>query len=215
MFLGRLKVLLRLNKDVWDYLENGIGIIHVGANEGQEAAFYAAKNMHVLWIEALPEAYIKLSDNITKYNNQKAINALIHEKSGLAVDFMCDGVMSSIYEYSDYAQLWGMSNERKKITLITKTLDEIMVNEAANLYDTLVLDVQGAELAVLKGACNTLKKINRVIAEARTFSFYEDECKLRDIDKYLKERGFRIKYKKAIRWIPGVGTEYNCIWIRV
>ena len=46
------------------------GIIHVGANVGQEADEYQPRD--VVWIEPIPSVFLKLQGNILKYKNQIA-----------------------------------------------------------------------------------------------------------------------------------------------
>jgi hypothetical protein len=39
------------------YLRKVRGVIHVGANEGQERDLYAAFGLNVIWIEPIPEVF--------------------------------------------------------------------------------------------------------------------------------------------------------------
>ena len=47
-----------------DFLSEVTGLIHVGANSGQERDIYAAKGLSVLWIEALLDVFADLETNI-------------------------------------------------------------------------------------------------------------------------------------------------------
>lgn len=38
-----------------EYLNDVIGVVHVGANDGEEMTLYSGKN--VLWVEADPDTY--------------------------------------------------------------------------------------------------------------------------------------------------------------
>mgnify|MGYP000920124065 CR=1 FL=1 len=51
------------------------GIIHIGANGGQEADTYYNRGNNVIWIEASPFVMPTLLNRIAKYENQKAIQA--------------------------------------------------------------------------------------------------------------------------------------------
>ncbi len=51
------------------------GLIHVGANEGQERDAYAARNLSVLWIEALPNVREVLSDKLSGSPKQRSVSA--------------------------------------------------------------------------------------------------------------------------------------------
>jgi len=62
------------------YLKRVTGIIHVGANLGQERELYAKYKLKVLWIEPLPHIFEKLRENIRGFPDQIAINHLITDK---------------------------------------------------------------------------------------------------------------------------------------
>ena len=55
------------------FLRECRGVIHVGANTGRERDVYKKHGLRVLWIEANPEAFKVLFENIKNYKNQKAI----------------------------------------------------------------------------------------------------------------------------------------------
>ena len=65
-----------------------------------------------------------------------------------------DGMLSSIFDFDQHGSIWlelGMSGQ---ITLKSATLATLLkINEVeVGLYKTLVMDVQGSELLVLRGA---------------------------------------------------------------
>lgn len=57
-------------------------------------------------------------------------------------------------------------------------------------YNLLMMDVQGAEGLVLKGAEETLKHIDLIYTEINTGQTYEGNMELPEMDEYLAERGF-------------------------
>lgn len=63
------------------FLKHITGVMHIGANTGQERDLYKKYNLNVLWIEPIPKIYEKLEKNIKGYKNQKAIKALITDKN--------------------------------------------------------------------------------------------------------------------------------------
>ncbi|WCJ59683.1 FkbM family methyltransferase [Fontisphaera persica] len=89
-----------------------------------------------------------------------------------------------------------------------------MLENCSQIYDTIIIDVQGAELEVLKGAKKTLKKIKYIITEASDYSAYKGCCTLNELADYLRMHGFRIKTKRKVRWKPGVGGEYDVMFVR-
>ena len=72
-------------------------------------------------------------------------------------------------------------------------LDSLFVSKGIQPsdYPALVMDVQGAELLVLKGAGQMLGEFRFVKAEAADFESYIDCAKLEDLRQYLEPWGFR------------------------
>lgn len=53
------------------FLRKVRGIIHVGANEGQEWDLYAIFGLNVIWIEPIPEVFRTLKRNISAFPLQQ------------------------------------------------------------------------------------------------------------------------------------------------
>lgn len=69
----------------------------------------------------------------------------------------------------------------------TKRLDDLP--EVAET-DLLKLDIQGAELDVLKGAANLLKRVVVISTEVEFVPLYKDQPLFADVDAYLRSQGF-------------------------
>jgi FkbM family methyltransferase len=140
-----------------NFLKNSIGVIHIGANSGQEKDHYTKLRVErVIWIEADPEIYEILLRNIKNYKNFKAYNYLVTDKNKKKVKFNIannDSNSSSMFELKDSRILYPSLNYTKSILLNSKNLKTIVNEKKINLnnFDSLVLDVQGAELKILKG----------------------------------------------------------------
>ncbi len=61
-------------------LQKSTGVFHFGAHRGTEAAVYEWFGKKVLWVEALPDIFIELKDNIYKHYQQKAICAVLGDE---------------------------------------------------------------------------------------------------------------------------------------
>src|SRR5258708_4112392 len=94
-------------KDSW--LRRVKNIVHVGANAGQEAPLYAARNLGVLWIEPIPSVFLELADNIKFYPKQTACQALVSDVNGKGVTLNIasnGGQSSSIFELAEHKDIW-------------------------------------------------------------------------------------------------------------
>lgn len=179
----------------YEFIKDSKGVIHVGANTGQARDIYAAHNLPVVWIEALPDAFSKLIENIARYPNQRALQCLIADKEGDPTNFYVannDGQSSSLFEFGEHTRIWPEIKYTDRIKLMPTTLQLALLRHSIDVseYDTLIMDVQGAELLVLKGAGDLLDKFKFIRAEACDFELYKGGCQLKDLDEYLMPRGF-------------------------
>lgn len=73
-------------------------------------------------------------------------------------------------------------------------LDQLLAaNKVTLSTDTLLkLDVQGAELKVLKGGSETLKSVSHILCEVNLQSLYEGQASFIDILLYLQDKSFQL-----------------------
>ena len=76
--LRRIKALFTRNPD--RFLKKVTGLIHVGANSGQERNLYQKHGLRVIWIEPIPEVFQKLTANLNGYPAQRAFQYLVTDK---------------------------------------------------------------------------------------------------------------------------------------
>ena len=88
-----------------------------------------------------------------------------------------------------------------ELTIQTITADEIIVNlckegqgKLVDNIDTLYIDVQGAELDVLKGAQEYLRKAKFIFAEVSHGGLYEGGTSLRPLIEFLEEHRFKLAF---------------------
>jgi FkbM family methyltransferase len=178
------------------FLNSISGVIHVGANAGQERDLYDGYGLRVLWIEPAPEVFRRLQSSIANYKRQQCIQALITDVDNREYDFHLannDGQSSSILEFKGHKDLWPEIGYLNSITLKGRTLpsllDEHNINPAH--FEALVMDTQGSELLVLKGADSILNNFRFISTEVADFESYAGCCTVDEIDSFLKIRNFR------------------------
>ena len=83
-------------------------------------------------------------------------------------------------------------NESHRVKLQSKTLDTIVKERNLPAPDLIKIDVQGAEIDVLKGATETLKSVTDLILEAQVVE-YNKGAPLRDeVISYVESIGFKL-----------------------
>jgi FkbM family methyltransferase len=188
------------------------GIIHIGANGGQEADAYYNSGNNVIWIEASPFVMPTLLNRIAKYENQKAIQALVTDKDGIEYDFLCDknnaGQSSSLFDFHLHTKMFPKVVMGESIKLIGKTLPTILKENNINLeeYKHINMDVEGAELLVLKGTVDILNNFETIILEATDFESRVGQPFLKDIDEFMSSHNFVASNKRKIHHADGVNV---------
>lgn len=193
------------------------GVIHVGANDGEERQVYARHKLNVLWIEPLADAFARLTENIRPYPRQRAIQSLLAEHAGETVEFNVsneNGVASSILPMAECSDIWPLIVYQGKLRLTTSTLDAVMKTVDPQLYDGIVLDTQGSELLVLKGGTQTLKNIRFIRTEVGDFNAYADCPRPADFSRFLSQFGFQERRRRTLAEHPNGGRYYDIDFVR-
>jgi len=199
------------------FLRKSKGVIHIGAHLAEEAKLYSAKNLNVLWIEPNPELFVKIGENIANYSNQRALCRLVTDTDDKDFPFHItnnEGISSSIFELAGNTKLWPKVASERTVTLKSITLASLIEREGLDLdlYDGLVMDVQGAELLVLKGATSILSRFKFIKAEAADFELYSGCCQLSDLDVFLSRHNFRRIVTSRYRYEKSVGSCYDVVY---
>lgn len=179
----------------WRFLAHANGVIHVGAHMGQEAALYESHELPVVWVEANPEVFQVLETNLADRPGQRAVRALVTDREGEDVTFFVAsnaGGSSSILELGEHRDVWPQVHFVGGKQLTTTTLASLAASEGilGHPYDALVLDTQGSELLVLRGAGALLSHISWILVEVADFEAYTDCCQVDDIEGFLRPLGF-------------------------
>jgi FkbM family methyltransferase len=203
------------------YLRNVSGLIHVGANYGQERRYYWLLGLDVLWVEPIREVYEQLTDNIAKYPRQRALNALLSDEKGKEFEFRIannGGASSSILPLEEHAELFPdvVYVENRKMT--STTLSDL-VNEGQidlSRYQALTIDTEGAELFVLNGARSILSHFEYVKCEAADFQSRSGNPTVDQLDEVMRSVGFEQIGRRDFGKGPNnVGTNWDITWKKV
>ncbi len=189
--------------------ESTRGVLHIGGHRGQEATIYARAKARVLWFEALESVYSDLKNILKDFPEQEAVHALLGNEEKFVSFHIAsnDGMSSSIYPFADNNGFDLSMTE--SVQLKMKRLDTLLTREQAENYPHWVVDVQGAELAVLQGAGRLLDSCQTIDVEVSTFDVYEGGVNFTELDTFLKLEGF------LSLWQPMGRTHENLLYVRV
>lgn len=213
------KILNRIGRKP-DFFHSDVkGIIHIGANEGQERAEYDRHGLAVVWIEPIPEVFAKLEENLKAFPKQQALNELVTEVDGKEYQFNVasnNGASSSILEMGGHTELYPKISYTRTLTLKGITLPALIEREGwqPGTYDALVLDTQGSELSILRSAGPALKQFRYVATEVADFRAYQGCCTLQEVDDFMTSQGFKRSASMRFACKPGLGSYFNVTYSR-
>lgn len=180
------------------------GILHVGANEGQEAEMYDQLGVkNVIWVEAIPEVFAKLQKNIAKYPGQSAILACVGDQDGKEVVFNVannDGQSSSYLQFGTHAKVHPTVKYVRQEKMVMRRLDSLLMMELEYFEPCsgwfLNMDLQGVELDALRGMGSLLHDFDWAYIEVNAEPLYEGCALVQEVDDYLAKFKFLPKETK-------------------
>jgi FkbM family methyltransferase len=215
--LRRLRRLFEPDRNA--FLRSAHGVVHVGANIGQERRLYARYDLDVLWIEPIPEVFAALRANIAGFPRQRALEYLVTDRDGAEYEFHVAnnrGESSSILDLKEHRDVWPGVKFTNTIKLRSTTLASLLARERidpAN-YDALVMDTQGSELLVLRGSEPVLASFRFIKTEVPDFEAYAGCAQLEDIEAFLTGRGFAELSRHRFASRAAGGHYYDVVYAR-
>ena len=177
------------------YQSNIKGVYHIGAHEMEENNIYFELGVNtVLWFEANPKIYEKVKPNLSYISTQNIYNELLSDVDGQEVEFYItnNGQSSSMLKLKEHKKYYPNIVVSEVIPLKTKKMSTFIKEEAIDTskYNFINVDVQGAELKVIKGFEQYLDTIDFVYAEVNNEELYEGCPMMSEIDDFLKTHNF-------------------------
>lgn len=201
------------------FLAGARGVVHVGANSGRERDLYARHGLRVIWIEPIPEVFEALKANLAAYDLQRAFCALITDVDGAEYAFNIasnHGASSSILDLGMHRDIWPGVVYEGVVMLRSATLPALLAREAIDVseYDVMVLDTQGSELHVLRGAATILRGFRYIKVEVADFESYANCCRVTDVERFMALYGFHEVDRERFAGRPEIGWYYNIVYAR-
>lgn len=176
------------------------GVIVVGAHWGEEHEVYLKCGIKkIVYIEPCAEQFSKLESKFKHNQDVLLFNVACGNYSGqvtMNIETANNGQSNSILTPAKHLQAHPeIKFNGTEIVDICK-LDDLEFDRSE--YDMLMMDCQGYEHEVLKGAIATLKHIKVVYTEVNTDELYEKCAQTSDIKRLLP--GFRVVHTSMTRW---------------
>lgn len=183
-------MLIDLKKAVQKHRMQVNGVIHVGAHYGQEYKDYAAAGItDIVFIEPCSKAFKVLQDTFRQTPGVTLINSACGSEFSVAtmnVEQANQGMSNSLLKPAKHLEQYPSIQFTETEEVEVRRLDEI-VQHLGFKGNLLVMDVQGYELEVLKGAWKTLQNIDYVYCEINRDEVYEGCAKVWELDAFLED----------------------------
>ncbi|QFY88664.1 FkbM family methyltransferase [Magnetovirga frankeli] len=174
-------------------------VFDVGANEGQSIEKYhqLCTSATIYSFEPNPLAWDKLQESYGHNSKVKLFKKGLNEQSGLC-SFFVTRELSASSLFQPEVKLQRLSKDRKydfeEIKVDCITLDKFSIMFGIDQIDILKIDVQGAELNVLKGACNLLSRgsISVIFLEITFAETYVNQMQLIDLLSFIEQHNYKI-----------------------
>lgn len=163
-------------------------ILEVGAHHGAYAVtlgkLVEAKGGRVVALEPNPESYRILSENISLNGLENCVtplNLAAMEKAG-QIKITLEGGQSSIKD---------CSNNSVGVTVSGKPLSEIIKIENLSYISLMIVDVEGAELPVLKSFPWDSVPVETILCELHPYAWPQFSYDGKEMSEFLKSRKYR------------------------
>ncbi len=179
-----------------------IGVVHVGADVGQEVAQYFSYGFeNIILIEANPDSHAILGSKFSDNPNIRIFNYAVCDVEGV-IDFHIHTSRSgntepaSILPMKRFKEIVKTLHTPKTVQVPAITLDALFERHqiAHGGYNFLNIDIQGAELLALKGATSLFPSIDAIVSEVNLIEMYEGGSLEHDIVGFLGKHGYERKH---------------------
>lgn len=188
--------------------EERVVFFDIGACEGESSIRYARlfPNAVIYTFEPLPSNFELVLSNIKHYkiNSIHPVQLCLSDSAGETTFYVSSGKpdhaedenwdygnkSSSLLAPEKTKELHSWLKFENAITVQTSTLQQFCTENDIDHIDFIHMDVQGAELMVLKGAKDFIQHINMVWLEVEAVELYKGQPLKRDVEDFMKTNGF-------------------------
>jgi FkbM family methyltransferase len=181
-------------------------IFEIGSCDGTDAIRYgkAFPNAKVYAFEPVPANFQKILKNI---DEQKSANvsgfalAMSNTTGESSMHISSTGTggngsdeagnkSSSLLAPDKHLEVYPWCKFENTITVKTDTIENFCRTRSINSIEFIHLDVQGAELMVLKGAGNFIHQIKSIWLEVEHIALYKDQPLHQEVEAFMQSHGF-------------------------
>jgi 2-O-methyltransferase len=184
-------------------------IVEAGAHNGVDTFEMARKwpHGHIFAFEPIPSLHQAVRARIDGLSNAACYPLALSDRSGTAEFFVSGGGSdgsSSLLRPTGHLTSFPEVSFDETISVPVTTLDEWSAANGVKHVDFLWLDLQGGELAALRGAERLLRTVKLVYTEVLLAPLYDGAPLYPEVSSWMSERGFHV-IREELPW-PEVGN---------
>jgi len=166
-------------------------VVDLGANEGYYALGMKANNpqLKIISVEPAPETFQILKKNIrgNRLKDVVLINKAVSSKNGkISFEIVPEVTAIGSLNIGLQKRSWLDKKKIKKITVSSITLPELCRQLKINKIDILKIDVEGAELDILKSSRSIMKHVKKAVIEKHAPQI------TKGCIEFMKNNGFKL-----------------------
>jgi 2-O-methyltransferase len=186
-------------------------ILEIGCHDGTNTLWFLEifNSPKIFCFEPDPRAASRFKQNIGNSPEISLFEYAIGNKNGKTTFYMSSGRESeampegwdcsgSIRKPKNHLKVHPWCKFEKNIIIETKTLDTWRKEQGIEKIDFIWMDVQGAEIDVIRGGRNTLKNTRYLYTEYNDKELYEGQISLKRLLKELVEFDVIVRYPDDI-----------------
>lgn len=183
-------------------------VVDVGANVGQfavaSAKLFPGARVHSF--EPVPECTEELRQNVSGLANVTVYPLALGGGEGeLQFYVNSHSHSSSALPLAEaHRDAFPQAREERAIEVEVSTLDRVFDGVGMERPVLVKLDVQGYQARVLRGAEETLQRVDYVVLEASFKPMYEGEPTFMEMARLMEGYGFR--FERPVGWLSAPGT---------
>ena len=165
----------------------GDTVFTIGAGVGEEVEYLSqrvGKNGRVFAIEADPDIFNKLQNNVSNYKKQNVtlLNMAVHEFIGKSYIVQED----KIFGQCNYISLTKTENS---IEVETTTMDNLVKDFNIDSIDYIKVNIEGSERPLLNGFKESFGIVKNWCISCHDFTGIEDQKTFEFVTKFFEDRG--------------------------
>lgn len=164
----------------------------IGALSANFSSFLKKDLKNVIAFEASPQAYEIMKKNLDGF---EYINLAVSDIDGIIGINVIDSNTDDLENMLGFDSILKRNNESSikfnTVDVESTTLDSFIKNKKIDIQSSaLLLDVEGAEINVLKGSAKCLNNTKAIFIKMNMIDIWENQSTINNINNTLCEKGF-------------------------